>query len=125
MDWKAQRGISLAPRSHSKGRRWIEEGDLDGQASLHFLLGVLGSLGLGCLRELKGKERGLSGLCGGGAASRKAGRSLAPAPPIAGKVMQRKHASQSPPGRCPMAPKSKMSHERLVSRWQMLCGSRC
>lgn len=81
------------------------EGDLDGQAALHCLLGVLGSLGLACVGELKGKERGFVGpvwrWC-----SKQEDWSLAPAPPIAGRVMQRPHASQSPPSRCPMAPKS-------------------
>lgn len=103
MNLKAQKGISLTPRSHSKGGRWIEEGNLDGQASLHFLLGVLGSLGLSCVRELKGKERGVVGplwrWC-----RKQEGRSLAPAPPIAGKVMQRRHASQSPRAGAPWPP---------------------
>lgn len=65
MGLKTQRGVSLPPRSHSKGGRWIEEGDLDGQAALHCLLGVLGSLDLGCMGELKGKESGVVGPVGG------------------------------------------------------------
>lgn len=88
MGLKAQRGICLPPKSHSKGGIWIEEGELDGQAAPHCLLGVLGSPGLSCVGELKGKERGVVGpvwrWC-----SKQRGGSPAPAPPIAGRVKQR------------------------------------
>lgn len=92
----AQRGICLFPKSHSQGEIWIEEGELDGQAALHCLLGVLGSPGLGCMGELKGKERGVVGPVWR-RFSKQGGGSPAPAPPTAGRVKQRRHASRAEP----------------------------
>lgn len=104
-----------SPKVTQQGREMNREGELDGQAAPHCLLGVLGSLGLGCVGELKGKETGLSGRGAGAERAKPAGGGAPARHPQLQAQSSRGNMLRGPTQQAPHGPQVLRSHQRLVS----------
>lgn len=105
------------------------KGDLDGQAAPHCLLGVLGSPGLGCMVELKGKERLCRARVAAGQRPIEDGAASAEAAPQPRHPQLQAESSRggmlhrARQAGCPVAPQVLLNPQRLLSWWQLLCVS--